>query len=964
MSRRPSNLRFWAGALLALPAFAADEPRLEIDSGGHQASISVVSFTHDGKFLISAGDDKVVRVWDLASGKTVRKILGPVGDGPVGFIYAAALSPDDRYLAIGGFLSSAPNEGVIRVHDFRSGEVVALLKGHTDVVTALAFSRDGHYLVSGSEDKTVRLWDANSWTQLKVLSGHRDSIYSVAFSPDNQRVISASDDKTLRLWSRDGQMLKEMAGHQGLVKTVRFSPDGQFIASGSTDQTIRLWDGKTGEFVKVLANQGSGVFGLSFSPDSKILAAGTSSGDLVCHTFEIPSGRLIASFSGHKNLVYTTAFSPDGKQVASGGGNENEIRIWNPLNGQEVGELVGAGNRVWAVGFGLDGQSIAFGTKLFKGPLEKTVLLDTGIAHSFSVGEPVRDEAEFVRATRSRGDLALTVRTGDVYESNILQISRAGNVIYEIPRNALSGFVHIEYGLSPDGSLAASARSGGYLSIYSTGTGKEVGNCIGHTDDIWSVAFSPDGKTLVSGSADQTVRLWDVSPASCKPLLAIFAGLDNEWVAWTPQGYYTSSANGDKYIGWRVNQGDDKQAQFFSAAQYKERFYRPDVVAEFLKSRDIGAAVKTANAGRRGQPEGMRVLGPSEIANHRPPHIIVAEPAGEDSKTTKPLQHVQAFAVSDDPITGFELLANGATFAGGGSLTGLSSERRIEADVPLSAGKNTLAFVASNGATQSVSRTVTYTGPGKSEKPKLILLSVGVSKYANAQFKLDWADQDAIDIEQAFLSQEGQLYSKVIHRSLLNSNVTKDNLLDGLKWLNEQGSDDDIRVLFLSGHGGLDSYGNYYFYAADHDPSRDPEGRDIEWRTLLERLTSQMRKAVLIVDTCHAGAVADGGPRPRGDVNFDQVLNEMKSRFRGLFTLAASMGAESSYEDKAWRHGAFTKALLDALQNKAAAGKVLSTDDLYKEVKDRIKILTGDMQHPRMTYTEALTGFPIFMVRN
>jgi uncharacterized caspase-like protein len=244
------------------------------------------------------------------------------------------------------------------------------------------------------------------------------------------------------------------------------------------------------------------------------------------------------------------------------------------------------------------------------------------------------------------------------------------------------------------------------------------------------------------------------------------------------------------------------------------------------------------------------------------------------------------------------------------------------------------------------------------------LLSVGVSKYTNQQFGLDWADQDAIDIEQTFSGQQGQLYSSVLHRSLLNAAVTKENLLDGLKWLNEQGSDDDIRVLFLSGHGGLDSYGNYYFYAADHDPLKDPESRDIRWQTLLERLTSQMRKAVLIVDTCHAGAVTGAGPRPRGDVNFDQVLNEMKSKFRGLYTLAASMGTESSYEDKMWRHGAFTKALLDTLQDKAAAGKVLTTDDLFNEVKDRVRKLTGDMQHPRMTYTESLTEFPIFLVRN
>jgi len=88
---------------------------------------------------------------------------------------------------------------------------------------------------------------------------------------------------------------------------------------------------------------------------------------------------------------------------------------------------------------------------------------------------------------------------------------------------------------------------------------------------------------LVTGSADQTVRLWDVTPYSCRNLLTFFVGSDNEWVAWTPQGYYTSSPNGDKYIGWHVDQGIDQQAKFYKAAQFQKQFYRPDIIAEFIR---------------------------------------------------------------------------------------------------------------------------------------------------------------------------------------------------------------------------------------------------------------------------------------------------------------------------------------------------------------------------------------------
>jgi WD40 repeat protein len=197
-----------------------------INRGGYRGTPSFLAFMRDGKSLVSAGEDKVVRIWDIASGKTIRTILGQVSDD--GEIYAAALSPDEHYLAVGGSLAARPDSGVIRIHDFRTGEVLALLKGHTDTVEALAFSADGRWLASGSEDNTVRVWDTAGWKPIQTLSGHRWGVYAVAFSPDGRTLVSGSLDKSLRLWDRaSGRLLKEMTGHREEVYSVAFSISGR-----------------------------------------------------------------------------------------------------------------------------------------------------------------------------------------------------------------------------------------------------------------------------------------------------------------------------------------------------------------------------------------------------------------------------------------------------------------------------------------------------------------------------------------------------------------------------------------------------------------------------------------------------------------------------------------------------------------------------------------------------------------
>jgi len=149
--------------------------------------INDIIVTSDQQHLISASDDKTIRVWNLKTGKEERKILGQIGSGLFGQIFAIALSSDQTQLAVGGFLaksSKLSDLAAIRIYDYPTGKIRRTLKSHSNVVLDLSFSPDDHYLVSGSADNTVKVWHAtNDYALIHTFREHTNSVYAVRIFP-------------------------------------------------------------------------------------------------------------------------------------------------------------------------------------------------------------------------------------------------------------------------------------------------------------------------------------------------------------------------------------------------------------------------------------------------------------------------------------------------------------------------------------------------------------------------------------------------------------------------------------------------------------------------------------------------------------------------------------------------------------------------------------------------------------
>ncbi len=332
--------RFLIPAIFALAIAqttqAREAPILSLDPGGHMALIRTVLFTPDGKQLVSAADDKVIRVWDIETGQTVRTFRGQIGDGNRGKIYALALSSDASLLAAGGRIREA-GEGShpIRLYDFRTGEIVALLDGHQGAVLSLEFSPDGRFLVSGSTDDTAIIWDVEQRQELHRLRGHEADINRAVFTLDSARVVTGSDDRTLALWNvQDGALVARSEQHVGNIFGLAISPVTGDVASATQEGEVRLSDDHTLRQVRRFARQKGDLLGLSFSADGKRLLSGTGTSPYHCLVWDVERGRPQRTYRGHDQLLIATATSPQGQLAATAGGSNKEIHIWDMETGR------------------------------------------------------------------------------------------------------------------------------------------------------------------------------------------------------------------------------------------------------------------------------------------------------------------------------------------------------------------------------------------------------------------------------------------------------------------------------------------------------------------------------------------------------------------------------------------------------------------------------------------------------
>jgi WD40 repeat protein len=796
-------------------------------------------------------------------------------------------------------------------------------------VNSLAIGPNDRYILSGSSDGTLIRWDIIS-NESVILQKESSEIRAVALSSDGKIGLSGDSDSILTLWDiSTGNQIKKFQGF-GKVNSVSFSPDNNYFASAHDNSSVIIWNVLTGNVVNSFYLKNRAANSIQYSQNGDYILGGCTDGTSVM--WRAQNNATVRIFRGYNNTPFALSISNDNEFLLSGV-NNNAVDLWNIPEGRLIRTYNWIPNKIYlnshitSVGFSSNKQ---FATVLNSNGERKSWDILTGEEKDLPINI---FSLKYQNTDQLIDGRILSSWYGSIYATVINQ--HTSSTLQLGSHN--TGITAVRF--SADGKYALSGEQAGLIKIWKPSSFGSKGELKGHLDIITSISITNDNRLVGSSSEDNTVRLWDRE--NQEEVVKLVSSKDGEWIIATPDGYYNTSPEGSNLIHW--SSVENKETYTFE--QFEALFKRPDIVRARL-SGNLDA----------GKPTPGITLPPSVEILDNPLFM----------ETTKRTQKLFINASSTRIVKSVRFFINGKPFR---TIKIDKQEKAVAIDVPLQSGSNRITVVSydDRGFSSNPKFIDIICNDPDLSKPNLYILGIGVSKYPflSKRWQLEFADSDAKSLIEAFEHQKGKYFSNVESNIITNENATAVNIVEALNMLRNI-SNNDIAVVFMAGHGVMDSNRQFYFLTSEGTFDYPKQG-GIDWSTLTSHISEVKGRVIMFIDACHSGGIVTETVVPN-----DELAQEFFSGKRGgVMVFSASKGRQYSYEspDIGTGAGIFTYAITQGLGPKS---KITDTNgngfvefmELVDFVTKYVKNETQGLQTPWLSRRELFGDLSVAVVSN
>ena len=883
------------------------QPLPQLETGMHTAPIKRIATDAKGRWAVTVSSDKTARVWEIASSSQLVVLRPPQDLGNEGDLSAVALSPDGAVVAVGGWTGWDWDRHVsVYLFDRATGSLLQRIGKLPDAVVHLAYSPDGHYLAACLGARFgVRIFDVNSEQKYETGSdpNYRATCESAHFSPNNRQLVTTDLASNLRLYElEDGKLGSPrvlQVGHDPMA--ARFSPDGTLIAVAfHLGATISVVNASTlqEEGHPSIAGNGS----VAWTADGKYLVAGSQSSNMgKQYVRRWPIGK----WSDYVDLPLTS----------------NSVMDLVPIGEGSV--LFAAADPAWGIiGSDFKAQQLHQGVIADFRLRQIFRLSADGRQVSFGYHTKFPESRRFDIVSRTLGEVGSDLTSAGTNGQG-LDIARwmggfkptLNGEVLKLKDNEMSRCVAV----APDGKSFVLGSSWNLRRFDRNG--KEVWpQPIPSPGTTWAVNWSADGRFIVAGYGDGTIR-WH-RPSDGGEVLAFFPHADQKrWIAWTPEGFYAASdSDAEELMGYHLNHGKDHEGEFISARQLREHFYQPALISRRLDTDGdalIAEAVKKLGdvqqllAGAKEPPPLVELLSDDQVTAEE--EVTIKVKVKDRGGGVGGL----IYYVDGVPQTGRQagIFADGTesrTFAAA------PGERRIE-----------VAALSRNGI-EGVRQVVTATFTGPARDAALHIFAVGIEKYKAPRLELRHSTADASKVAEQIALLAKPLFKRGVSDPLVltESQASLQGIKEAFEEFKKRIKPQDTLVIFLAGHGEAPIGKGYTFLPWEFESG----GEGLNEVRLRDMLAGSPAQTLLLLDTCDAGGAAD-------------MIQAAYERLNGLsrhVVIGASRRGQFAQEGFEG-HGIFSAALLRVMasQPKDEIERIMNVVDISSAVDKEVRrILT------------------------